>query len=344
MAAPLRAVRDISDPAVLLYETLQLRGASKRSTIDEQVGLAPAAAARAWGELGSLGLVRVLGSTDTVIAVGAHAALADVVSRQRSVLRTAAGELDQLGRASETLLDRFGSGMGSGHEGGVNFEIIEGDQNYRNQVLRERNRHTRVQALSMHPGPIGPPEIMAASLEEDRELAGRGVSVRAIYGQAVLNAPRARRFLTELFEAGGQVRIARSVPYNLLISDHDTAYLPSGNPTPNLMSVQGALLVANFISLYEHFWLEATPYRPHDNAWEKDEAAAHAGGLSDLQVQILSLLSNGLGDEAISRRLGVSTRTMRRLLANAMESLGAESRFQAGVIAANRGLLADCVT
>ncbi|MEZ5193006.1 MAG: hypothetical protein R2734_11170 [Nocardioides sp.] len=44
-------------------------------------------------------------------------------------------------------------------------------------------------------------------------------------------------------------------------------------------------------------------------------------------------------DEALARRLEVSPRTVRRIMAEVMSELGAASRFQAGVEAARRAWL-----
>jgi DNA-binding NarL/FixJ family response regulator len=53
---------------------------------------------------------------------------------------------------------------------------------------------------------------------------------------------------------------------------------------------------------------------------------------------ILQTLATGLTDEAAARRLGISLRTYRRRVAGLMNLLEADSRFQAGVHAAERGL------
>jgi len=55
--------------------------------------------------------------------------------------------------------------------------------------------------------------------------------------------------------------------------------------------------------------------------------------------RLLSLLATGLKDEAIARQLGVSLRTVHRRTSGLSESLGARTRFQAGVLAERRGLL-----
>lgn len=56
-------------------------------------------------------------------------------------------------------------------------------------------------------------------------------------------------------------------------------------------------------------------------------------------VRVLALLGAGYTDEAAARQLGVSVRTYRRYVADAMGRLGVSSRFQAGVRAATLNLV-----
>jgi DNA-binding NarL/FixJ family response regulator len=58
-----------------------------------------------------------------------------------------------------------------------------------------------------------------------------------------------------------------------------------------------------------------------------------------VQRSILQGLAAGLTDEALAARLDLSVRTCRRHIAGPFDLLGAESRFQAGVLAARRGWL-----
>lgn len=59
----------------------------------------------------------------------------------------------------------------------------------------------------------------------------------------------------------------------------------------------------------------------------------------DRDRRVLSLLATGGTDQQIARTVGVSTRTVERRVARLMSSLGAATRFQAGVQAARRGWL-----
>ncbi|WP_206442911.1 LuxR C-terminal-related transcriptional regulator, partial [Candidatus Protofrankia californiensis] len=60
---------------------------------------------------------------------------------------------------------------------------------------------------------------------------------------------------------------------------------------------------------------------------------------SDSERLLLRLLSLGAKDEAAARHLGVSVRTVRRMIADLMRRMDARSRFQAGILAAERGWL-----
>jgi len=59
--------------------------------------------------------------------------------------------------------------------------------------------------------------------------------------------------------------------------------------------------------------------------------------LTAQQREVVRLLAEGLTDEGISRRIGVSLRTVRRIASELMVRLTARSRFEAGVKAARSG-------
>lgn len=60
---------------------------------------------------------------------------------------------------------------------------------------------------------------------------------------------------------------------------------------------------------------------------------------SQQQAEALRLLAQDHTDQAVAKRLGISPRTARRTAAEVMARLDARSRFQAGVLAAQRGHL-----
>jgi DNA-binding NarL/FixJ family response regulator len=91
-------------------------------------------------------------------------------------------------------------------------------------------------------------------------------------------------------------------------------------------------LVDQLTALFELVWTDALPL----GAPTPEEAAAE---LSPIDRHLLRLLADGLTDDAAGKRMGISARTVRRIMADLMDRLGAESRFEAGVQAARRGWL-----
>ncbi len=83
----------------------------------------------------------------------------------------------------------------------------------------------------------------------------------------------------------------------------------------------------------------------HNSAYQKDNISNTSkqqndkSDPSDSERLLLQLLSLGAKDEAAARHLGVSVRTVRRMIADLMRRMDARSRFQAGILAAERGWL-----
>ncbi|MGX5189188.1 LuxR C-terminal-related transcriptional regulator [Streptomyces avermitilis] len=87
--------------------------------------------------------------------------------------------------------------------------------------------------------------------------------------------------------------------------------------------------------LFDRVWESAIPFsggrpQPRDRGEEE---------LTGQEQAVLRLLGEGLTDEVVARKLGVSVRTGRRITAELMGRLGARSRFQAGLRAAQLGWL-----
>jgi|GEM_PF-1397100 DNA-binding NarL/FixJ family response regulator len=166
-------------------------------------------------------------------------------------------------------------------------------------------------------------------------LAGRPVRVRHLYGPAAVMTPAGRDFLNELRRAGGQVRIApaRRELSMIAMLDGSVAILRSvSQGVPTRLMVRTPALLDALDALFTGSWdtaIELTDYLTYADA-----------DLDDLSSQILLYLNSGCTDEAAARCLGLSVRTYRRRVAELLRTFNANSRFQAGVRAAELGLLA----
>ncbi|WP_344978570.1 helix-turn-helix transcriptional regulator [Streptosporangium fragile] len=193
----------------------------------------------------------------------------------------------------------------------------------------------RHELLGFEPQGAQTPDNIEASRPLDEALLDRGAALRIVYLDSVRNDQSTTRYAFWLTGRGGRVRTAPSLPLRMIVFDRQAALVPM-NPEDSgagAVLLRGAGVVAALVALFERTWEAATPLGGEPRRDEK--------GLSSQEREILRLLSLGLTDEVVARRLDVSVRTLRRATADLMERLGARSRFQAGYLAAARGWLPE---
>lgn len=216
-------------------------------------------------------------------------------------------------------------------------DVVENPEDIAN-VLMHYAKDCRDELLSVHPGRVVPSGTLGSERMQmaNSYSVNQGVRSRLLYQDAALRDRSTRAHLDTLAEQGARVRVAASLPGRSLVVDGKVALLPIPSPVPEqrgLAVVRQPTVVQWVIATFEQLWAEAIPI---------DEVLG--GSQPDPEVDrtrsaILRLLAEGEKDEAISRRLAISVRTTRRHIAEYMSQVGANSRFQAGVIAARTGHL-----
>ncbi|MGK5742998.1 helix-turn-helix domain-containing protein [Micromonospora sp. URMC 103] len=161
----------------------------------------------------------------------------------------------------------------------------------------------------------------------------RGARARTIYERSSLEQPGALRGLEQLVAAGQQARVLPTLPIKLYLADDRYGMVVRHTAGADVSAVLlgTSALLDGMGHLFEGLWRSALPLRP---------AAAAAPAANHRPVvehrRLVALLLSGLTDEAIARQLGVGYRTVQRHIAALMATLGARTRFQAGVQAARR--------
>jgi DNA-binding CsgD family transcriptional regulator/sugar-specific transcriptional regulator TrmB len=181
-----------------------------------------------------------------------------------------------------------------------------------------------------------------ASQPLTEDLAKRGVAMRTVYLDSVHNDPATVEHLRWLHSHGDNVRTTASLPTRMLLFDRAHAVLPidPDDSAAGALVLHGRGIIAALCELFEHVWESAIPFsgsRPQHRDREDSE-------LTPQEQAVLRLLGEGLTDEVVARKLGVSVRTGRRITAELMSRLGARSRFQAGLRAAQLGWLVGSET
>lgn len=176
-------------------------------------------------------------------------------------------------------------------------------------------------------------EILDFSRPLDERALARGVAIRVVYPERFRNHSPTFRYAKWLIDLGGEVRTIPLLPVPLVIIDRKVAFVPASdsNDQRGAIEIRHQGIVSALVSLFEFVWGSATSFSP---TLPRDEA-----GFSRQERELLRLLADGYTDQAVAREMGVSLRTIRRMVANLMKRLQARSRFQAGVRAAERGLI-----
>ncbi|KJS57835.1 helix-turn-helix transcriptional regulator [Streptomyces rubellomurinus] len=222
---------------------------------------------------------------------------------------------------------RSGAAAVRGSERLVGMEAIQAK-------LRVLAKELQGECLAVMPGGGRSKESLDASRPLDAEALGRGVTLMTLYQDSVRNDPATLAYAQWMTDAGGQVRTAPVLPPRVLVFDRQVAVLPIDpkNTRRGALCTREQGIVAALLAMFEQAWDTAVPLGA-DRLREADT------GLNPTEKELLKLLATGLTDEAASKRLGVSLRTVRRQMAALMERLDATSRFEAGLKAAQRGWL-----
>lgn len=337
-----------AERVLALYQELRQRGVSNLDEVFDELKLPLEEYEQQRAELIALGLIVPTSTThatradlqagtwesgpDAVAVVDPEIALLRMLQQERERLREHLDESDRAYSTLEALVGRFlRPGSLNGSE--VEVELLS-DYRRIQQALEDITDVIQHNLASMHVTALVR-EVADRVLSRDLRQIENGVRIRAIYHQRITASPEAAEMLRRRVEVGVEIRLSPAVPMNMIIADQQFAVLPvhREDRAAGAILARGPALVRSYLALYEHCWHTATPYG--------DDVAAERGGdgLSEQQRAALKMLASGMKDEKIARSLGVSLRTVSRMLSEVMQELGASSRFEAGVRAYRLGWL-----
>ncbi|MDH6578828.1 helix-turn-helix transcriptional regulator [Kitasatospora sp. MAP5-34] len=197
--------------------------------------------------------------------------------------------------------------------------------------LSELSARAEYEIVTLAPGGAHKEADLLASREPNALLLERGVQVMTVYQDSVRNDQPTVNHVQWLADHGAKVGTVASLPIRMIIFDRKIAVLPTdtSDAAKGAKLVQDTSTITALYALFDEIWNRATPWTPRQPRTEV--------GLTNQELETLRLLGCGYTDDAIARRLGISHRTARRIVANLMVVLGAGSRFEAGVHAVQDG-------
>ncbi len=307
-----------------VYRSMLRASGETRARLTEVTGLTSAELDEVLERFAALGLVRLDG--EVLRAEPPAEVLGQLIAGETERMHRESEQVDALRNLLPTLITEHLTAPQQ-RGGAVDVHAVEGGDVV--NLIRSLAHESSGDLLWFRPDQWRLP--VAAEIDGVvRELVSSGRRSRAIYPARVLE--EAPRTLRSRAEAGEQVRIVATVSSRVSVFGSTAALLSDrwGSSTGRRLVVREHSLVGALASLFENVWERgmAVP--------GMDPGVDDPGGQRRL---LLHQLTQGAKDEHIARTLGVSLRTVRRRIAELMEELGAESRFQAGAEAVRRGWL-----
>ena len=316
------AVLGLSDDQQRVYEALATSARRRTDDLADALELTVAQVATALEKLVRLGLaVADPGEDETVSAAPVELAV-DVLVRAQQ------GALDKAQAFSRELAERAARSQ----------EVHRPEQLVSVVVGREAmgSISQQVEVLSFERPPyLAPYSGTGEGTNPQQQLKmAEGVRYRTVFDQSVLDDSRIVGRIKRDLSAGEEGRVVANLPLKLIVVDRQVALLPllggTDGDQPAMLMIRPSVLVDSLVALFEAVWQSASPLRLEASTEpvEQEERDART---------VVGLLAAGLSDTRIAHTMGISERTVRRKVATALQLLGAETRFQAGLRAKEAG-------
>ncbi|WP_370091528.1 LuxR C-terminal-related transcriptional regulator [Streptacidiphilus sp. MAP12-20] len=323
----------LSSDAVIVYRRALADGRFDSKSAMDATGLDSEKVARCRDELVAHCLLQPDEIHDEwLVTVNPEIAAAKLAQPLEEAIRSYRNAVDD---ARERLLQLMPAYLGRTMSGTVSggLEILT-DPDEVQLMINQAAAKCRRDAMTMQPGGKRDPAALQQALPLDLGIVQRGVRFRMIYQHTTRTQLAMRSYVSAMVEGGAEIRTTDQLAERMFIFDRELAFIPKrsqpGQPLGAVV-VREPVLVSFLCALFDQFWINSQPF--------DTEGPGYQNVSGDLKRSLLELLAQGLKDEVVARRLGMSVRTCRRHIASLMQDLGAESRFEAGVKATQLGLL-----
>lgn len=320
-----------------IYRAMLVHNGEPLADLVRHMGLDRTEIDLAVGRLRDLGLVRPsLERAGQLWAIEPLAKLEALLARRQADLNASGQRLEKCRAAVADLIAEHTKRQ---HATALAMDRLAGPDQVQDRLVT-LSRTARSEVVGLFPD-VGRPGTSAdMSRHLNRLVLEQEIPTRWVYLDSVRNSRPTLGYLDRLAERGAQIRTAATLPTSLIIFDRTTALIPANPHDKTGAHVRQA---AAFVVVSLHGIVDAL-HALFDMVWDMAQAIGRplrsdARGLTSQRAAFMRLLGEGLTDEAIANRLGISARSARRIASTLMEQLGARSRFQAGVRAAQRGWL-----
>ncbi|WP_157537903.1 LuxR C-terminal-related transcriptional regulator [Kitasatospora azatica] len=259
----------------------------------------------------------------------AHAAAYVAVSPRALTVRLGAEMRAQAVRLlveSESVNDRYGDliraydRVAAPPAGRPVADWVHGLENIQKRISQLVSE-LRNELITVQPG-HRPPELLESALAQDLPFLRRGGTLRTIYQPCALSAPATVCYAAEVTKHGGCVRILDEPFQRTFILDRSIAVIPAVEDSSTAVFVEDPAVVAHLLRVFERDWERAESVR-----WAQIRIAERSAPVAG---RVGALLAQGLTQQGVARRLGISERTVAGHIARLRNRYGARTLFQLG--------------
>ncbi|MET9734929.1 LuxR C-terminal-related transcriptional regulator [Streptomyces sp. NPDC006458] len=282
-----------------------------------------------------LGLLRPLAEDPTLLSAVPPDIASSELRRpiERAVLmqqHTIAAIRDSLAIAEDVYRGESSSGSGTAVRLLRGPDVIEA-------ALQRAHDGLEYEVLTAKPGGARPPEVLARALPDDLARLKQGIKQRTLYQHTVRTHGPTLAYIEQVTAAGAEVRTLDELFDRLIIFDRSVAFIPDPMLDVNTtaLAIEHRAIVAYLVGVFNH-------------AWERAERLNFAQDhmrpplmTDETRRAVLRLMVEGYTDSAISKRLGISTRTVSAHIKKASEALNSRSRAQLAYLLAKSSLIDD---
>lgn len=270
-------------------------------------------------------------ASDTLRPVAPRAGLTPLIREQEAQIRRHQDKLEKARSAAERLMSLYDE---QDNRRRAELEQVFGRDQVTDRIA-DLIQHAETEVCTLL-ALLPDPAALAHARRGDEALLERGVQTRVIVLAGHLR--RSREYgdhLRALTAKGAEVRVVTAISTRMIIVDRRAAIVPSDpdNPAAGATLIHQPGLIRLTLDAFEAAWERGSllddPTSPRTDEWEPTE----------LEREVIRLLGAGNKDEAVARRIGLSLRSVRRIITNISEQLGADSRFALGVCCRRRNLV-----
>lgn len=195
------------------------------------------------------------------------------------------------------------------------------------QAIDDALSGSRREILTAQPDGPRPREVLDDALEGVRRHLAAGVAMRTLYQHTTRFDEATKEYVQEVTKLGASVRTLDEFFDRLIIVD-DVAFIAANADRTSAVAVSEPAVVSFLRDTFNRSWDRAKPFPFVPN----HAAMAAREVMPAMRDSIKRLLIKGYPDKQISRRLGISERSLRSHIAGMKREIEAHNRMQMGYL------------